>query len=536
MIDSISGPIPTIGRDGATREPEGGGPAPLLQVLGLGKRFGGVQALEGVDLDILAGEVHGLVGANGAGKSTLIRLLAGLYRPDAGSIAVDGKPVTIVDPEHASEIGLNFIHQELNLVPKFNAIQNMTLGLPKASRLGLITWGPVRRQVDEVARRLGVEFPLDIPVENLSVANQWLISIGRALIRRARLIAMDEPTASLSAEEAGRLFQIIRELSSDGIAILYVSHRLDEIMELCDRVTVFKDGVRVLHADRAAMTMGGLVRAIVGSDVAESDVAAASSAGALDQGGPVVLETRHLGRGSAVRDVSLQLHAGEVLGLAGLVGAGRSELARLIFGADRADTGTILLEGDPWRPAGPYDAFARGIGFIPEERRSQGLIMQKDVSFNINLADLQPLRYAASIPLISLSRAASRAKEIAQQLRIKTPRVTTPVIELSGGNQQKVVIGKWLTRHPRVLILDEPSRGVDVGARAEIHRSIKELAGGGVGVIVISSEAEELPGLCDRVVVMVEGRVAGELTGREITKEAILQLSYAHGQGASTKS
>ncbi|MFZ5854877.1 MAG: sugar ABC transporter ATP-binding protein [Chloroflexota bacterium] len=503
---------------------------PFLQVRGLAKHFGGVQALKGVDLDIAAGEVHGLVGANGAGKSTLIRLLAGLYQPDAGSIMVDGKPVTIVDPEHASEIGLNFIHQDLNLVPKFNAIENMTLGLPKASRFGLITWGPVRRQVEEVARRLGVDFPLDIPVETLSVANQWLISIGRALVRRARLIAMDEPTASLSAEEAGRLFQIIRELSSDGIAILYVSHRLDEIMDLCDRVTVFKDGVRVLRTDRAAMTKGGLVRAIVGCDVA-----AASSAGAPDHGGPVVLETRHLGRGIIVRDVSLQLHAGEVLGLAGLVGAGRSELVRLIFGADRADTGTILLDGAPWRPAGPHDAFARGIGFIPEERRSQGLVLQKDVSFNINLADLRPLRYAAPIPLISLSRAARRAKEVAHQLQIKTPRVTTPVIELSGGNQQKVVIGKWLTRHLRVLILDEPSRGVDVGARAEIHRIIKELAAGGVGVIVISSEVEELPDLCNRVLVMVEGRVAGELTGREITKEAILQLSYAHGQGATTK-
>jgi len=504
---------------------------PLLQVRGLAKHFGGVQALKGVDLDIGPGEVHGLVGANGAGKSTLIRLLAGVHRPDAGSIAVDGRTVTIADPQHASEMGLNFIHQELSLVPKFNAIQNMTLGLPKASRLGLITWGPVRRQVDEVARRLGAEFPLDVPVETLSVANQWLISIGRALIRRARLIAMDEPTASLSAEEAGRLFGIIRELSSDGIAILYVSHRLDEIMELCDRVTVFKDGDRVLHADRATMTKEGLVRAIVGGEVPSI-----ASADIPDHARPVVLETRHLGRGSVVRDVSLQLHAGEVLGLGGLVGAGRSELVRLMFGADRADTGTMLLGGTPWRPRGPHDAVAHGIGFIPEERRSQGLILHKDVSFNINLANLGPLRYASVLPLISLRRAARRAKDIARQLQIKTPRVTTPVIELSGGNQQKVVIGKWLTRDPRVLILDEPSRGVDVGARAEIHRSIKDLAAGGVGAIVISSEVEELPGLCDRVLVMVEGRIAGELTGSGITKEAILQLSYAHHHRAETGS
>lgn len=531
MIHSAPVPIPTAGRDGAVPPPGGTGPAPLLQVRGLAKHFGGVRALKGVDLDIRAGEVHGLVGANGAGKSTLIRLLAGVHRPDAGTIEVDGAAVTIAHPQHASEIGLNFIHQELNLVPKFNAIENMTLGLPKASRLGLITWGPVRRRVDEVTRRLGADFPLDVPVENLSVANQWLISIGRALIRRARLIAMDEPTASLSAEEAGRLFQIIRELSSDGIAILYVSHRLDEIMALCDRVTVFKDGDRVLHADRAAMTKADLVRAIVGGEVP-----AAASSRVPEHARAVVLETRQLGRGSAVRDVSLQLRAGEVLGLAGLVGAGRSELARLIFGADRPDRGTMLLDGMPWRPSGPHDAVRRGIGFIPEERRSQGLILHKDVSFNINLADLRPLRYAAPVPLISLSRAARRAKAIALELQVKTPRVSTPVVELSGGNQQKVVIGKWLTRDPRVLILDEPSRGVDVGARAEIHRSIRELAAGGVGVIVISSEVEELPGLCDRVLVMVEGRVAGELGGPAITKEAILQLSYAHGHGAKTES
>lgn len=531
MIDSASVPIPTAGRDGDAPPPGGAGLAPLLQVRGLAKHFGGVHALKGVDIDIQAGEVHGLVGANGAGKSTLIRVLAGVHRPDAGSIAVDGVPVAIADPQHASDIGLNFIHQELNLVPKFNAIENMTLGLHKATRLGLIRWGPVRRQVDEVMRRLGADFPLDVPVEDLSVAQRWLISIGRALIRRARLIAMDEPTASLSAEEAGRLFQIIRELSSDGIAILYVSHRLDEIMDLCDRVTVFKDGDRVLHADRAAMTKDGLVRAIVGGEVPAAD-----SATTPDHARPVVLEVRHLGRGSVVRDVSLQLHAGEVLGLAGLVGAGRSELARLIFGADRADSGTMSLDGAPWKPTGPHDAVAGGIGFIPEERRSQGLILHKDVSFNINLADLGPLRYAPPLPLISLGRAARRAQDIARQLRVKTPRVTTPVVELSGGNQQKVVIGKWLTRNPRVLILDEPSRGVDVGARAEIHRSIKELAAGGVGAMVISSEVEELPGLCDRVLVMVEGRIAGELTGPEITKEAILQLSYAHVQGAKTGS
>jgi ABC-type sugar transport system ATPase subunit len=511
------------GRDQAARVPGADGSAPFLQVRGLVKHFGGVQALKGVDLDVFQGEVHGLVGANGAGKSTLIRLLAGVYRPDAGTIAIDDQPLVIVDPQHASQLGLNFIHQELSLVPKFNALQNMTLGLPKATRAGLINWGPVRREVEAVAARLGGHFPLDVPVETLSVADQWLISIGRALMRRARLIAMDEPTASLSAEEANRLFQIIRELAADGISVLYVSHRLDEIIELCDRVTVFKDGNRVLDANRRSVTKDALVRAIVGGDVAATTAAVGGGAG-----GPVLLETRGLGRGTAVRDVSLQLRAGEVLGLGGLVGAGRSELARLLFGADKPDRGIVLLRGKQWQCRGPYDAVAHGIGFIPEERRSQGLILRQDITFNINLPDLKPLRFAKALPLISLGRAARRAQQVAGQLRVKTDRVSTPVNELSGGNQQKVVIGKWLTRDTRVLILDEPSRGVDVGARAEIHKSIKELAAGGAGIIVISSEVEELPGLCDRVLVMVEGRIAGELSGPEITKEAILQLSYAH--------
>jgi ribose transport system ATP-binding protein len=531
MIDTGPALEPTVqGRNRAAAAPGAMSRVPFLQVRGLAKHFGGVQALKGVDLDVFQGEVHGLVGANGAGKSTLIRLLAGVYRPDTGTIAIDGEPVLISDPLHASRLGLNFIHQELNLVPKFSALQNMTLGLPKATRLGLINWGPVRREVEAVTERIGADFPLDVPVETLSVANQWLISIGRALVNRARLIAMDEPTASLSAAEAERLFQIIRELAADGIAILYVSHRLDEIVELCDRVTVFKDGARVLDADRQAVTRDDLVRAIVGGEVPPQ-----VSVSAGQSGRHVLLETRSLGRANVVRDVSLQLHAGEILGLGGLVGSGRSELARLIFGADRADRGAVLLNDRPWQCRDPHDAVAHGIGFIPEERRSQGLILSKDVSFNINLADLVPLRLARSLPFISLGRAARRAQQVASRLRVKTERVSTPVIELSGGNQQKVVIGKWLTRDPRILILDEPSRGVDVGARAEIHKSIKELAANGVGVMVISSEVEELPGLCDRVLVMVEGTIAGELTGPAISKEAILQLSYAHGQEMDRK-
>ena len=498
---------------------------PFLRVRGVSKQFGGVQALKGVDLDVYPGEVHGLVGANGAGKSTLIRILAGVHTPTTGTILVDGEVSQITNPQQAEKLGFGFIHQELNLIPKFDAVKNMTLGLSKPTRLGLIDWRAVRREVDRVAERLDIDFPLTTPVEDLSLAQQWLVSIGRALVRRARLIAMDEPTASLSAAESARLFHIIRELSSDGIAILYVSHRLDEIVELCNRTTVFKDGERVATIERDTATKDALITAIVGGEI--HPVSLPPLAAAADQ--RVILDVQGLRRGVAVRGVSLQLHAGEVLGLAGLVGAGRTELARLIFGADKADAGTVVLDGQPIRYRGPYDGVKRGIALVPEERRSEGLILEKSVGFNIDLTFLSALRIVPWLPLINRRRGATRAAAIAAQLHVKTHSMRTIVGQLSGGNQQKVVIGKWVARAPRVLILDEPSRGVDVGARAEIHGIIGELAARGTGIVVISSEIEELVGLCSRVLVMVEGRVSGELAGDAITKEAMLQMSYAHG-------
>jgi len=495
---------------------------PFLEVIGLRKHYGGVQALKGVDLKVQAGEVHGLVGANGAGKSTVIRILAGVTTLDAGTILLDNKPYVVTDPQHAARLGLSFIHQELNLVPKFSVMQNMALGLPKANTLGLINWRAVQREVKVAADRVGINFPLDVPVGELSVAEQWMVSIGRALVRRARLIAMDEPTASLSEGETRRLFQIIRELASDGISILYVSHRLDEILDLCNGITVFKDGQAVLSTNVAETNKQALVYAIAGRNIATSSYSEASTVSSS----PVVLETRGLSRGRSVKNVSFSLHRGEVLGLGGLVGSGRTELARLLFGADRPETGTIYLEGVRWNSDSPDKAVARGIGFVPEERRRQGLVLDQSVSFNINLPTLHTLRFAPFIPLLNHRKADTTAQAISNRLLVKTPSVHTRVGDLSGGNQQKVVIGKWLTRDLKILILDEPSRGVDVGARAEIHKIIRELGANGVSVIVISSEVEELPGLCDRVLVMAEGRIAGELVGQEITKEAIIHISY----------
>jgi len=496
--------------------------APFISVAEIQKTFGGVQALKGVSLDLRAGEVHGLVGANGAGKSTMIRILAGLERPDGGRIELDGQPIVIDSPQTATKLGLSFIHQELALVPRMNALENIMLGAPKQTRLGMLSWSAVTETVKPIADRAGIAFPLDSPISKLSTAERWLVSICRALVRKSRLIVMDEPTASLSVHEVERLFAIVRELSKANVAVLYVSHRLDEIMDLCHRVTVFRDGRSVMQAMRKSLTRRDMVEAIVGGAMQATERGPAAK---FD--GANVLELRDLHRHPHVRGVSLDLCRGEVLGLGGLVGAGRSELVRILFGADRAEQGSITLEGRPFAPRSPAAAMKAGVAFIPEERRADGLILNKSIAFNFGLANLQRLRVAPSVPLIQMGRRAKLADEMMQQLRVRAPNVDTPVGRLSGGNQQKVLIGKWLSRRPRVLILDEPTRGVDIGARAEIHRLIRNLAAEGVAVIVISSEAEELPEVCDRVLVMAEGRVVKQLTGPEITRNNIVQASYA---------
>lgn len=499
--------------------------SPFIEARGLAKHFGGVQALAGVDIDIRAGEVHGLVGANGAGKSTLIKILAGLQRPDSGRILIDGNPVEIETPQQATALRLGFVHQELHLVPKLNVLENITLGAPKPTRLGMIDWRRVGAEVKPVADRLGIAFPLDAEITKLSTAERWLVSICRALVRKCRLMVMDEPTASLSEVEAKRLFQIVRDLAADGIAVLYVSHRLDEILDLCDRVTAFRDGRRVLELEGEALTRPALVRAIIGGEAPEALVASDAPISR-----EVVFRADSLRRLPMVTNVSFDLHRGEVLGLAGLVGAGRSETARMIFGADRLHGGEMTLEGKPYRPRSPVDAMEAGLGLVPEERRSEGLILEKSLAFNIGLTNLEALRVSALLPLLRMGKRTSQAEELVRRLLVKTPSTAIPVGRLSGGNQQKVAIAKWLARRLKILILDEPSRGVDVGARAEIHRIIRELAAEGLSTIVISSDAEELPGLCDRVVVMCEGVIAGELLGSGITREAILHASYAHAE------
>ncbi len=502
--------------------------APFLTATRMFKSFGGVHALKGVSLDLAAGEVHGLVGANGAGKSTLIRILAGLERPDGGEIRIDGETVSIETPHVATRLGLSFIHQELALVPRMNVIENIMLGAPKHSRLGMVDWKRVADDVRPLAERVGITFPLTAPISTLSTADCWLVSICRALVRQSRVIVMDEPTASLSAHETDRLFTIVRDLSASDVAVLYVSHRLDEILELCHGVTVFRDGRSVMHVRRADLTRKGLIEAIVGGTIPEE-----APHPEKPRSAEVVLKISDLHREPRLRGVDLALHRGEVLGLGGLVGAGRSELVQIIFGAYRADSGAMELYGKPYAPHSPGAAMKAGVGLVPEERRSEGLVLNKSVAFNIGLTNLDKVIAGPGMPFLNMRRRAGLARDIVKQLQVKTPGVETAVGSLSGGNQQKVVIGKWLARNPGILVLDEPTRGVDIGARSEIHRLIRNLASNGVSVIVISSEAEELPELCDRVLVMVEGRIARELTGAAISRHAIVQASYVdEGQAA----
>ena len=505
----------TAGADGRSDEA-------FLRVIGLEKRFGGVHALRGVDVNLHGGEVHGLVGANGAGKSTLIRILAGVEHADGGTITLDGKQIMIPTPHGATELGLSFIHQELHLVDQLSALQNITLGLPKPTRLGLIDWRRTAAEVMPAARSLGIEFPLSTKVAALSTAQRWLVSMCRALIRKARLIVMDEPTASLSAHEAETLFRIVRKLRADGIAVLYVSHRLDEILDLCDRVTAFRDGRCVMRAVRGELTRARLVAAIVGAELEET----ASPVHRAAVGEPL-LRGSGLARWPEVRGVDFTLHQGEVLGFGGLVGAGRSALMRLLYGADRPHAGSMILGDKSFAPRSPRDAVRAGIGLVPEERRSEGLVLSRSVAFNMAMPSNDRFGVGGT-PLLRMSRRRGWAQELAARMTVKTPSVDTPVQRLSGGNQQKVVLGRWVGRDLKILILDEPSRGVDIGARAEIHRMIRGLAAGGLAVIVVSSEAEELPDLCDRVLVMAEGRIVDSLVGPAITRDAIVRASYRH--------
>jgi ribose transport system ATP-binding protein len=513
----------TDGGSVSARSPQG-----WMQIRGLTKSFAGELALQEADLDIKKGEIHGLVGANGAGKSTLIRCLAGVTTADRGQITIDGQELRQGSPQASEQSGLAFIHQELNLIPHFSALQNMLLGGSKATHFGLIDWRRSSARARTAAARIGVHFPLERRVSDLSVAERWLVMIGKALMRDASMIAMDEPTASLSGPESEKLFSIIRDLSNDGVAILYVSHRLEEVLDLCDRITVLRDGRIVDAAARGHFDKRGLIRAIVGHDLRSSEDRERFAA---DRSTKPAFSVHDVTWQGAVKGVSFDVFRGEVLGLGGLVGAGRTELAHLAVGVQRPDAGHFELDGTRLDIADEADAVKAGIALVPEERRSQGLMLQRTVGFNINISSLENLRAFSGLPFVSASKERRRAEGLVDRLGIKTPSTASKIANLSGGNQQKALIARWLRPGIRLLILDEPSRGVDVGAREEIHDTIRSLARSGVTIIVISSDVEELATLADRVVVMREGRLAGELTDTDITEARIIELSYHDANG-----
>jgi ABC-type sugar transport system ATPase subunit len=468
--------------------------------------------------------VHGLVGANGAGKSTLLNILEGAVRPDTGSIELDGRPIHIAGPRQAAHLGFAFIPQELVLVPQFSAIENMTLPRRPETFMGLRDRKRRRVLAEGVAARLGLGFDLECPVRKLSVAERGMVAIGRALIGQVEFVAMDEPTSSLSAAEAERLFGVIRDLAAGGVAVVYVTHRLQEIEGLCDTVTVFKEGQMAARFTRGSYTRRDVVLALTGArTVAELS---AAPPGTLEGSAVVALELKHIRRAPRVRDVSFRLHQGEILGLAGLVGSGRTELARIIFGVDRPDGGEMRLFGEPYAPRLVQQAIGRGVALVPEERRAQALLMTQSVTANINLGNWRNLRLFEHAPFVSQARARERAVEMRDLLSIKMAGPDSAVRTLSGGNQQKVVFGRWFSRESRILVLDEPTRGVDVGARRQIWSSAEAFAAQGNSVLAICSELAELS-TCHRVIVIVEGRDVEEMQGPGVTEEQMNEAIFS---------
>ena len=492
-------------------------PQPLLRMRGIHKGFPGVKALEDVSLEVGVGEVVALVGENGAGKSTLIKILSGCYRADTGEIELGGRRLGHSTPQQAQQLGISVIYQEFNLARPLSVAENVFVGRQPRTPLGTVAFGRMRAAAQGILDSL--HLPLDSRrlVETLSVAEQQMVEIAKAISFKARIIVMDEPTAALSERETGTLFGLVRRLKRQGVSVIYISHRLEEVFEIADRVEVLRDGRNAGGMAIGDATVEKIVRLMVGRELKEM-----FRKEPVPRGEPV-LEVRGLSRqASGVRDVSLSVRAGEIVGLAGLVGAGRTEIARAIFGVDRSDAGEVRVDGRAAVIRSPRDAIRAGLGFVTENRKDQGLFLIMAVRENVTAAGLGRLsrwdfiRFAAERRVVG---------SLIEQLRIRTPSQEQQVQFLSGGNQQKVVVARWLALRPKVLLLDEPTRGIDVGAKVEIYGLMGELVRQGVGILMISSELPEILGMSDRVLVVREGAIAGELARAEATQEAVIHLA-----------
>jgi len=489
---------------------------PILELQHATKSFGAVHALEDGDIELFGGEVHGLVGENGAGKSTLVKILAGVHRPDAGRLVIDGEEAIFENAKQSQAAGIAIIFQEPTLFPDLTVAENIFVGAQPLKSFRRIDGRKMRRDAAAVFDQLGVRIDPDRVARGLSIADQQLVEIAKALTANARVIVMDEPTAALTSSEVERLFGIVETLRLRGAAVLFVSHRLDEIFAICQRITVMRDGRHVLTKPTGELTVQSVIRAMVGRDM---DALFPKAQTEPDR---VVLKVDRLTREGVFTDVSFEVRSGEIVAFAGLVGAGRTEVARAIFGIDRWDAGSVEIDGRRLRPGSPTAAMAAGVALVPEDRRQQGLVMDFSIERNIALASLGRVQHAGLIP-----RGAERrfARDWVMRLQLKYGRLTNPVWTLSGGNQQKVVLAKWLARKPKLLIVDEPTRGIDVGTKAEVHRLLSELAAQGVAVLMISSELPEVLGMADRIVVLFEGRVMREFSRAEATEDAIMHAA-----------
>ncbi|MBS1252519.1 MAG: Ribose import ATP-binding protein RbsA [Anaerolineales bacterium] len=495
----------------------------LLHMEDMNKAFPGVQALSNVDLEVRAGEIHGLIGENGAGKSTLMKILTGVYTKDSGQLRIEGERVEIIDPHHAQQLGISIIYQEFNLMPNLTVAENVFIGR-EPDRFQFIRWGDLRQQTQELLDLLGIHLSPRETVRDLSVAEQQMVEIAKALSIQSRIIIMDEPTSALTDTEVESLFHIMRSLKEQGLGVIFISHRLEEVFEICDRITVLRDGENVGTRNVEDVTPDEVIHMMVGRALGELFQKETSA-----KSGDVVLEVHDVMRTGTVLDpsaialnnVNFQLHRGEILGLAGLIGSGRTALARVIFGADTMDRGEIYIDGERVDVHSPEHAIRHGMGFVPEDRQGQALILSMAVRKNVSLAKLGDLTNYGFVDGVEEKQI---VEHYVDTLQIRTPSLDQKVMYLSGGNQQKVVIAKWLALEPKILIMDEPTRGIDVGAKAEVHALMNQLAQQGVGIIMISSELPEILGMSDRILCMREGQVVGELSRDEATPERVMRL------------
>jgi len=490
----------------------------VIALHGVSKQFGGVFAVHAVDFDVRASEVHALLGENGAGKSTLVKILAGIYKPDEGRVEIDGSAVTFSSPTQSIQAGIGVVHQELSLFPDLDIAENIYLGrYPK--RFGVVNWRRVYADARKHLTDLGVRLDVRTKVRELSIAERQIVEIAKALSLDARVLVLDEPTAALSAGEVEDFFAIVRSLRERGTAIVFVGHRLEEIRAIADRVTILRDSTRVSTGDARRLTTEELISQMVGRKLdalfPKVDV----------EPGDVVLAIERLSRAGAFKDISFTVRRGEILGMCGLVGAGRTEVSRVLFGIDTADSGSIKIDGKRVRINGPSDAMRNGIAYVPEDRIEQGVILDWSVGRNSTLAILSRIvRWG----LIRRRAEAELANSYIRKFNIKCSSSAQQITTLSGGNQQKVVLGKWLATEPRILILDEPTRGVDIGTKADVHRLISGLAAEGLAIVLISSELPEIVGMSDRVVVLHEGRMTGEFTRADANQEALMNAATGH--------